>query len=110
MKDKEPKTKLLAAAAICALGAMVQPTGSRADEAAVQLAASDSYWCQLFPSSCGDETTPGGAQNVPEPGGPAGDAPMAPSSARGMDNDASETSDSVPAETPPSPTDEAVAP
>jgi len=99
MKDTILKTRLLTASTICAFGAAMLPTSSRADEAAVRLAASESYWCRLFPKYCGDQTTPGGAQNVPSAGPPA-DAPMAPSTSRGVDSDVSGTSG---AETPAAP-------
>jgi hypothetical protein len=102
MKDTIHKTRLLTASTICALGAVMLPTASRADEAAVQLAASESYWCRLFPKYCGDETTPGGAQAVPDAGRPA-EAPMAPSTSRGFDSGASHTGG---AERPPAPSDE----
>jgi len=99
MKDKSFKTRVLAASTICALGALIQPTGSRADDAGVQLAASDSYWCRMFPSSCGDDTTPGGVQNTPGTEGPAGDVPMAPSTSRGIE--APDAAPSAPAPVPP---------
>jgi hypothetical protein len=53
----------------------------------------------MFPSSCGDDTTPGGVQNIPN--GPApSDAPMAPSSSPAVDNDVSDTGDAKVPEPP----------
>jgi hypothetical protein len=100
MKENVLSARFLAASTLCALGALIQPTAAWAGDGAVQLAASDSYWCKLFPSTCGDASTPGGVQNHPE-GGAASDAPMAPSS-----SPSTEAPDAAPAPAaaPPPPT------
>ena len=84
------KTGILAASAICAFGAMGPAT-----------AAETSFWCKTFPSFCGDESTPGGAQKM----APAPEPPAASMSTDEAPADASTTDSAAPSEPPPAQTD-----
>jgi hypothetical protein len=66
MTQKAKHARLLAASTICVLGALTLPVGAEMRDGTIQLAASDSYWCRMFPKFCGDEGTPGGTQNAPD--------------------------------------------
>jgi hypothetical protein len=81
MTQKAKLARLLAASTGCVLGALSLPGAAAAHDDTIKLAASDSYWCRMFPKYCGDEGTPGGTQNVPDmmPDGAArGMAPAKP--------------------------------
>lgn len=83
MTQKAKPARLLAASTVCVLGVLSWPGAVAAHDGTIQLAASDSYWCRMFPKYCGDEGTPGGTQNMPDmlPEGAArGMAPAKPAS------------------------------
>lgn len=70
MTHKAKYSRLLAASTVCVLGSLAIPAAAEAGDSVIRLAASDSYWCQVFPKFCSDDGTPGGTQNVPD--GPEG--------------------------------------
>jgi len=74
-------TRQLTVSAVCVLGSLALPAVAAAGERTMQIAASDSIWCRMFPTYCGDQSTPGGVQNAPTPAGdhsaPSEQAPSA---------------------------------
>jgi hypothetical protein len=66
MTQKAKPARRLAATTVCVLGALSLPGTVEARDDTIQLAASDSYWCRMFPKYCSDEGTPGGTQNMPD--------------------------------------------
>jgi hypothetical protein len=98
MTQKAKPARRLAATIVCVLGALSLPGAAEARDDTIQLAASDSYWCRMFPKYCSDDGTPGGTQNKPDmmPEGAArGMAPASPEAeaapAKPASNDAAKT-------------------
>lgn len=83
MTQKAKHARRLAATTVCVLGALSLPGAAEARDDTIQLAASDSYWCRMFPKYCSDDGTPGGTQNVPDM--------MPEGAARGMEPAGSDT-------------------